>query len=139
MRPLTADCIDAASQSFGIHQDILYAILMVEGGSVGEDSRSNKNGTYDIGLFQLNSIHRQTFESMGISEDQLRDDGCTNALAAAWHLKRVLTPEVLSGIKTQDDYLSAIARYHSATPEFNKIYAGKLRKAFDRIYASDTK
>ncbi len=139
MRPLTADCIGTASKSFGIHQDILYAILMVEGGSVGEDSKSNKNGTYDIGLFQLNSIHRGTFESMGISEDQLRNDGCTNAMAAAWQLKRVLTPDILSGIKTQDDYLRAIARYHSVTPEFNIIYAGKLRKAFDRIYASDNK
>lgn len=112
---------------------------MVEGGTVGQDSKANKNGTYDIGLFQLNSIHRATFASMGISEEELRDNGCTNALAAAWHLNRVLTPEVLAGIKTQDDYLSAIARYHSATPEFNRIYAGKLRQAFYRIYASDKK
>lgn len=138
-RPLTAECMKVASQSYGIHQDILYAILLVEGGSVGRDSKANKNGTYDIGLFQINSMHRKTFESQGISEEELRDDGCTNAIAAAWHLKRVLTPDVISEIKTQDDYLRAIALYHSATPEFNKIYAAKLRKAFERMYASDAK
>ncbi|NWD57113.1 lytic transglycosylase domain-containing protein [Pseudomonas veronii] len=138
-RPLTAECMRFASQSYGIHQDILYAILLVEGGTVGRDSGANKNGTYDIGLFQINSMHRKTFESLGISEEELRDDGCTNTIAAAWHLKRVLTPEVLKDIRTQDDYLRAIALYHSATPEFNKIYAAKLRKAFERIYASDAK
>lgn len=137
-RPLTASCIYNASKSYGIHQDILYAILMVEGGTVGQDSKKNKNGSYDIGPFQLNSIHRSTFEAMGVSEDELRDDGCTNALAAAWQLKRVLTPDVLAGIKTQDDYLSALARYHSVTPEYNQIYAGRLKKAFERIYASDS-
>lgn len=138
-RPLTAECINVASKRYGIHQDILYAILLVEGGSVGSNSKANTNGTYDIGLFQINSMHRKRFQALGISEEELRNDGCTNAIAAAWHLHGVLTLDVVKGIKTQDDYLRAIALYHSATPEFNRIYAAKLKKAFERLYASEAK
>jgi hypothetical protein len=122
---------------YGIHVDVLYAILMVEGGTVGRDNKGNSNGTYDIGPFQINSMHRSAIAALGISEERLRNDGCVNAQVAAWHLKRTLTPEVLAGIHSKDDYLRAIALYHSATPKYNEIYAGKLLKAFDRIYASD--
>lgn len=139
LRALTSQCITQAAQRFQLHPDILYAILMVEGGTVGKDSKANKNGSYDIGLFQLNSIHRDTFKALGVSEELLRNDGCVNATAAAWHLHRTLTPEVVSKIQTEDDYLRAIALYHSATPQYNIIYAEKLRKAFSKLYASSPK
>lgn len=135
--PLTAQCIQRQAKRNGIHEDILFAILMVEGGTVGRDSKANGNGTYDIGPFQINSMHRDKVAQLGVSEEQLRNNGCINAAVAAWHLRRVLTPDVVANIRTEDDYLRAIALYHSATPKFNIIYAEKLRKAFNRLYASD--
>lgn len=112
---------------------------MVEGGTVGRDSRANSNGTYDIGLFQINSMHRKELASIGVDEQRLRNDGCVNAMVAARHLKSVITPSILANVRTQDDYLRMIANYHSATPRFNKIYADKLLKAFTKLYASDQK
>jgi hypothetical protein len=137
VRPLTAQCLKETGQSYGIHTDVLLAFLYVEGGTVGQNSKSNSNGTYDIGLFQINSMHRKAIAALGISEDRLRNDGCVNAKVAAWHLKNTLTPEVLAGIHNEDDYLHALALYHSATPKYNQIYAEKLRRAFQRIYASE--
>lgn len=135
LTPLTAECLTYVAQAYDVHPDVLLAILMVEGGTVGQNSRKNKNGTYDIGLFQINSMHRETLYQMGISEDELRNDGCLNAAVAAWHLRRTLTDEVLAGVTDSESYLQAIARYHSATPKYNEIYADRLRSAFGRLYS----
>lgn len=134
--PLTPRCIQAAASKFRIHPDVLLAILMVEGGTVGKNSRKNENGSYDIGPYQINSIHRAMLEQHGVSESLLRNNGCVNVTVAAWHLKRTLTPEVLSRVHDEDSYLKALALYHSATPKFNAIYAERLRAAFARLYAS---
>jgi hypothetical protein len=135
--PLSSTCIVKAAHGYDLHTDILLAILMVEGGTVGANSKPNDNGSYDIGPFQINSIHRSKLKEMGISEAELRDNGCMNAAVAAWHLHSVLTPEVLESITDQDSYLSAIARYHSTTPTYNHIYANKLKAAFGKLYSQD--
>jgi len=134
IRPLTSQCLMTVAKRYEIHPDVLLALLMVEGGSVGENSRSNQNGSYDIGLFQLNTIHLPALAALSITEDELRNDGCLNAAVAGWHLRRVLTPKVLSEITDDESYLRAIALYHSATPRFNEIYANKLRSAFAYLY-----
>jgi len=135
--PLTADCIAAVSQAYEIHHDVLFAILLVEGGTVGKNSRANDNGSYDIGPFQINTIHLDAIANLGVSEAELRNNGCVNAEVAAWHLNRVLTPQVLANVTDDESYLRAIALYHSATPTFNKIYASKLRREFERLYAGN--
>lgn len=137
IRPLTAECLQGAAQRHGVHTDVLLAILMVEGGTVGKNSRGNNNGSYDIGPFQINSIHRGTLKRMGVSEEALRNNGCLNAEVAAWHIRRTLSPEVLSRVHDEDSYLRAIARYHSVTPAKNRIYADKLREAFADLYMQE--
>lgn len=138
IKPLTASCLVHAANSYAVHPDVLLAILMVEQGTVGKNSRANSNGTYDIGPFQINSMHRQRLAALGISEEELRNDGCLNAAVAAWQLRQVLTPEKESRISSADEYLSAIANYHSATPKYNAVYAQRLRDAFARIYNDRT-
>lgn len=137
-KPLTARCLVHVAESYAIHPDVLLAILMVEQGTVGRNSRANTNGTYDIGPFQINSMHRRRLAALGISEEELRNDGCLNAAVAAWHLRQVLPPEKESRISSADEYLSAIANYHSATTKYNAIYAQRLREAFARIYNDRT-
>lgn len=135
--PMTSECIQNAAHRYSIHPDVLYAILLVEGGTVGRTSKPNSNGTYDIGPAQINSTHRSRLAALNISEEELRDNGCTNITVAAWHLSSVLTTDVLLTVTDQNSYLKAIALYHSATPKFNDIYAEKLRKAFAILYAGD--
>ncbi|ETV56015.1 lytic transglycosylase domain-containing protein [Pseudomonas aeruginosa] len=136
--PLTATCLSEVAAAYQVHPDILLAILLVEGGTVGQVSRMNSNGTYDIGPFQINSTHRSALAAMHISEDELRNNGCTNAAVAGWLLRRAVSVEEEQQIKTPDEYLRAIARYHSTTPEYNQIYAERLKKAFSLLYAYDS-
>ncbi|MBA1280418.1 lytic transglycosylase domain-containing protein [Stutzerimonas stutzeri] len=133
-RPLTSDCLATVAERYEIHVDVLFALLMVEGGTVGRNSRTNGNGSYDIGPFQLNNIHLPALAALGVSEEELRNDGCLNAAVAGWHLRRVMTPKVMAGITDEQSYLQALALYHSATPEHNEVYANKLRGAFAYIY-----
>lgn len=137
LKPMTPQCLAEAAHSYEIHPDILFAIAIVEGGTVGQNSRKNSNNSYDIGFFQINTIHLDTLSALDVSESELRNDGCLNAAVAAWHLKRTLTPEVLATIVDEDSYLRAIARYHSATPDKNEIYARKLKAAFTYLYQHD--
>lgn len=137
IKPLTTQCLMTVANRYEIHPDVLLALLMVEGGTVGRNSRANQNGSYDIGLFQLNTIHLPALAALGISEDELRNDGCLNAAVAGWHLRRILTPKVMASVTDDESYLRAIALYHSATPKFNEIYANKLRGAFTFLYKED--
>lgn len=134
--PVTAQCLVDVSNQSGIHTDVLLAILMVEGGTVGKDNNGNTNGTYDIGPFQINSMHLPRLKHMGISETKLRNNGCVNATVAAVILRESIPDNVMASIKTPEDYLRAIARYHSKTPKYNERYAKLLHTAFERLYAS---
>lgn len=133
--PLTAQCLAEIQKEYSVHPDIMLAIAYVEGGTVGQNSRANDNGSYDIGLFQINSMHLRKLKGYGISEEQLRNDGCLNARVAAWHLSTVVPEGSLSSMDSEDAYLSALARYHSFTPKFNGIYAKRLKNAFSQLYA----
>lgn len=135
IKPLTAQCLTKSASEFQIHPDVLLAILLVEGGTVGKNSRQNDNGSYDIGIFQINTIHRSAIAKLGITEEQLRNDGCISAAVAAWHLRNVVTPQAEAAVTNKDEYLSLIARYHSFTPSFNRIYAKKLEAAFEYLYS----
>ncbi|MDA8646077.1 lytic transglycosylase domain-containing protein [Porticoccaceae bacterium] len=132
IEPLTVECVELVTQSTGIHPDILFAIAIVEGGEVGRSSKPNKDGSQDIGLMQINSIHLPHLESFGITPQLLRDDGCVNFKVAAWHVASVTKNK--GGLTDPDIYLESIAAYHSFTDEFNAAYAEKLRSAFQFLY-----
>ena len=87
MRPLTADCVLDAARASGMPVAALFAILATEGGKTGE-ALSNKNGTWDMGPFQVNSVHLNELSAMGISPDAVLRDGRVNAHAAAWLLRK---------------------------------------------------
>ena len=135
IRPLTVECVQHVAESSGVHPDILFAIAMVEGGEVGKVSPANKNGSQDIGFMQINSIHLPRLKKMGVTAQQLRDDGCINFKVAAWRVASVTNNR--TNLSDPDSYLQSIAAYHSYTEEHNRAYAKKLNKAFELMYSQD--
>lgn len=134
--PLTADCIKRVSSGYGIHHDILFALLLVERGTLGETNRGNKDGTKDLSLFQINEINLPELNnSFGITREEVLNNGCLGAAIAARHLLRSIrgTPAP----RNRMEYLSMLARYHSATPEHNARYALKLAEAFEYLASQD--
>lgn len=118
--PADIPCVIKAAMRHDIPANVLLAVASMEGGKNGQQVL-NKNGTYDVGHFQINSIH---FSENGVFRHIKREDatwrGCYNAELAAWFLKQRLNA------RSGGDYWTRVATYHSATPKYNAIYRGKL-------------
>src|ERR1051325_4147287 len=116
-------CMLAVSTQLNLPPRVLPAIQAVEGGQVGM-SRTNANGTADLGVMQVNSSWLPTLSRLtGLPQDVLRarlvDDGCFN-IAVAGALLRFYLHE------TKGDLLAAVGNYHSHTPERHRAYQDKL-------------
>ena len=75
--------VDAASQ-YDIEPELLQAIAAVESGYRAEAmNHSNNNGTRDIGLMQINSIHLPRLLKEGITEQRLLDEPCLSVAVGA--------------------------------------------------------
>ncbi len=133
LTPVTAQCVQHSAEFYQVHPDILYAILIVERGEVGKATLDvNSDGTRDIGPAQVNSIHLPELQRLGISEAELKSDGCLNIYVQARYLSIVLSQ--VHSIQSEEDYLFAIARYHNKDKKIAAPYVLKLREAFNTLY-----
>ena len=124
LRPLTADCVLDAAHSSGMPAAALFAILATEGGKTGE-ALSNKNGTWDLGPFQVNTVHLNELAAMGISPDAVLRDGRVNAYAAAWLLRKEY--------RRTGNLWRAIGTYHSRTPHRRDAYIRRVKSNLERL------
>ncbi len=75
----SADCLDTAAQYHGVNPMLLRSIAMHESGmNPGAINRSNSDGSEDLGLMQINSMHLRRLARYGIDRKSLLD-GCINA------------------------------------------------------------
>ncbi len=124
MRPLTVDCVLDAARISGMPVAALFAILATEGGKTGE-ALSNKNGTWDLGPFQVNTVHLRELAAMGISPDAVLCDGRVNAHAAAWLLRKEY--------RRTGNLWQAIGAYHSRTPHRRDAYIRRVKSNLERL------
>jgi hypothetical protein len=122
-RQATIQCVVEAAHKQRVPANVLLAIASVEAGRNGQ-TVENVNGSFDLGHFQINTIHfgpRGQFRKYPITIEDVRWRGCYNAELAAWMLRQHIE-EPGNG----QDYWTRVANYHSRTPEFNARYRGKL-------------
>lgn len=124
LHPLTVDCVLDAARVSGVPVAALFAILATEGGKTGE-ALSNKNGTWDMGPFQVNSVHLNELAAMGISPDAVLRDGRVNAHAAAWLLHKEY--------RRTGNLWQAIGAYHSRTPHRRDTYIRRVKNNLERL------
>lgn len=106
-------CILPASQYHRVNQYILRAILKVESNLNPNAVGRNDNGSLDLGIGQMNSMHFKELKQHGVAPSDLRD-ACIGTYVAAWHLSKA--------IARHGNTWYGIATYHSATPYFNRRY-----------------
>ncbi|WP_411378832.1 transglycosylase SLT domain-containing protein [Pseudomonas sp. MPB26] len=72
-----AYCWESAASRFNIEPELLQAIAAVESGYRAQAiNHANRNGTRDIGLMQINSIHLPRLLKQGITEERLINEPC---------------------------------------------------------------
>lgn len=80
-------CMVEAAQIYHIPLRGFLALWLTEGGKPGMKNK-NKNGTYDYGAFQINTIWANKLASdFGVKAEQLQHDFCASAMASAYILK----------------------------------------------------
>jgi len=84
--PVYATCWDQAGQRYGIEPELLQAIAIVESNLQASARNQNRDGSYDIGLMQINSRHLPRLRNFQISERKLLDDPCLSVMTGAWVL-----------------------------------------------------
>ena len=120
--PASVACVVEAARKQNVPANVLLAIASLEGGRNGQ-SVKNKNGSFDMGHFQLNTIHfaeNGVFTRAGIDKRDAAWRGCYNAELAAWMVSRHVNAP------GNQDFWIKVANYHSATPQFNAAYRAKL-------------
>jgi len=85
-----AMCWMLAEYTYGIEAELLSAIAIAESSMRPTAKNINSNGTYDIGLMQINSTHLPTLQEKGISESMLIDNPCVSVMVGASILKKMM-------------------------------------------------
>jgi hypothetical protein len=123
-RSLTPDCVAEAAREHDVPLAALMGILAAEGGTVGVAVR-NANGSFDLGPMQVNTCNLDALAAQGFAPEAILRDGCVNARAAAWLLRRE--------VERTGNIWSAIGSYHSRTPQFRDAYIARVRQHLVRM------
>lgn len=111
--PLT--CVMQVAQRYALPPRMLLAVLLTEGGHSGSASH-NRNGTVDLGPFQINSTWAERLQrSYGVEPALLRDDLCWSAQGAAYILRYEIN-------RARGDFWQGVGHYHSHTPRLMARY-----------------
>lgn len=79
-------CWEEAGKRYFLDPDLLMAIGMTESGLRAQARNHNRDGSYDVGLMQINSRHFPRLAAFGITEKKLLNDPCVSVMAGAWIL-----------------------------------------------------
>jgi soluble lytic murein transglycosylase-like protein len=117
-------CIADASVRYRVPELLLHAVVRKENGRMGKAVR-NKNGSYDMGLAQINTTWVAHFAKYGIRIEHLLYNTCTNLQASAYILRD-------NANKFNEDWFKAIIAYNIGPSKWDAD-----RYAIGYRYASD--
>lgn len=110
-------CWQEAANRYKVPAQLLYAIARTESNLNPTAVNRNKNGSWDIGIMQINSTWLPTLKRYGIGQRQLFDP-CTNIKIGAW---------ILSQNFARLGYnWKAIGAYNASTRSLRARYAWKV-------------
>jgi hypothetical protein len=118
-----AFCWNEASARYRISAAVLQSIGQHESGLRPTAVNRNQNGTVDVGVMQINSVHFAELSSYGIAPNALWDP-CTNVMVGAFLLAR--------SIVKYGNTWEAVGAYHSRTPGLKERYASQVYGVFFR-------
>ena len=123
LHPISAQafCFEEAGQRYQVSPWLLWSIAKSESAFDPSAINSNRNGTVDVGLMQINSIWA---DPLGKTWKPINDP-CTNVMAGAWILRQCM-----------QDYgytWKAVGCYHSRTPELRDAYALRIANILEQV------
>lgn len=116
--PLT--CINDAAIYYHVPATLILSVIKTENGRNGIAVK-NKNGTYDLGVMQINTSWLPRLKKQGFTPEKIKSDPCTNVYVGTWILAQ--------GIANGNGW-KGVGNYHSYTPKFNERYQLKVKNTY---------
>jgi soluble lytic murein transglycosylase-like protein len=108
-------CWEQAAQKYGLNVHLLHAIAKTESSlNPAAVNRSNNNGSYDVGLMQINSSWLPRLRRYGIEEKDLYEP-CVSIDVGAWILAH--------NIRQFGNTWAAVGAYNTPNPTRGLQYA----------------
>lgn len=117
------ECFDDASLKYNIPSNLLRSIARVESKMKPDAINFNKNGSFDVGIMQINSTWFPRLARVGIQRGELLD-GCKNIQVGAWILSQ--------NVKRYGLTAEAIGRYNSPNPYYKARYVRLVLAEYNR-------
>lgn len=115
-------CFDSASTHFGVDKRMLVAIAKTESSlnpnAVGP---KNSNGSFDMGMMQINTGWLPTLARLGISSRDLMS-ACTNIHVGAWIMAQ--------NISRHGSTWKAVGAYNATTASKQVDYVNRVQKNY---------
>jgi soluble lytic murein transglycosylase-like protein len=112
-------CWEEAGGKYGVNPYLLYAIAKTESSLNPLAVNRNKNGSYDVGLMQINSAWFPTLQKYGITEQQLFQP-CVSIAVGAWIMAQ--------NMQRLGNSWNAVGAYNASNPARRLQYALKVYK-----------
>ena len=121
-------CWEYVGNKYGISPHLLYAIAKTESNLNPRAFNRNANGSYDVGLMQINSSWLPTLARHGITETQLYEP-CVSLEVGAWILAH--------NIRRHGNSWTAVGAYNATTPQKQLAYAQKVWRNLRPVVAME--
>jgi soluble lytic murein transglycosylase-like protein len=119
-----ADCLDDAAAYFDLDTLLLHAIAKHESNMRADVVNRNRNGSYDIGLMQINTVWLPTLQKRGITAESLRNP-CVNGYVGAWILR--------SNVERFGQTWKAVGAYNASSSDKQLKYANSVYSIWTRL------
>ena len=124
-----ATCFEHAAQRYGVPVSLLKAISLQESSGRANAFNRNPNGSYDMGLMQINSTWLPTLARHGISAQHLWDP-CVSILVGAWILSNNFSR---LGYNTQ-----GLGAYNAVSPHKRERYARQVLRRLPQVASASS-
>nr|WP_232199475.1 lytic transglycosylase domain-containing protein [Thioalkalivibrio thiocyanodenitrificans] len=121
-------CIAQASARYHVPPLLIQSILTQEGGQLGQRVGPNRNGTYDLGPMQINTIWIEPLKEYGIFEQDLLWSPCVNIGVGVWILRKYYEHH-------DQDWTKAIMSYNAGFAiENGREYARTVLERWNNLH-----
>ncbi|NPV51714.1 MAG: lytic transglycosylase domain-containing protein [Candidatus Methanofastidiosum sp.] len=118
-----SQCIQSAGNYYRVNPLLLWGIAKVESGFNPFALNKNANGTYDIGIMQINSSWIPTLKNYGLYDTKQLWDPCYNIYVGAWVLKQCIDRHGYTW--------EAVGCYNAVSTTKRVKYANKVYKVLE--------
>ncbi|MCR5536350.1 MAG: lytic transglycosylase domain-containing protein [Succinivibrio sp.] len=122
-------CIAWTAYQFDLPEELMYAVLYVERGSVNGKCTRNRNGTQDCGPAQINDVRLKELQKFQLTREDVKSRPCHNIWAMGYLMRREIE-------KADGRIWRGVGNYHfnySVNHKIHNRYVKRVMAAWQKL------